>query len=108
MVPSGYAGAVPDGGEVGVFSARCKQDASLGSKCRDGGGLAFYNVFHACQIRKDVEVVLGAPALLHAGISRSAAGTTPRGVPGWSGAIRRSWIATSPRLLAYNFERGRV
>lgn len=45
------------------------------------GRLTLDNVLHTRQIREDFEVVLGSPALLHVGISRSAAGTTPGGVP---------------------------
>ena len=44
--------------------------------------LTLHDVLHTRQVRENFEVVLGSPALLHAGISRFAAGTTPCGVPG--------------------------
>lgn len=46
------------------------------------GRLTLDHVLHTRQVREDFEIVLGSPALLHAGIQQSrSAGTTPRGVP---------------------------
>lgn len=64
--------------------------------------LTLHDIFHACQIRKDLEVVLGSPAWFHVGISRVAAGTTARGVPTLSrrnralaGRVPSSWLLRS-------------
>jgi hypothetical protein len=77
-------GACPDRGEVGVMHDLPQTHRTSRSYAGQKSRLTLHDVLHARQVREDFEIVLGSPALLHAGISRSAAGTTPRGVPGLS------------------------
>jgi hypothetical protein len=92
-----------DGGEAkrGLRRSLCKQAEDL-ETCRKTCELTLHDIFHACQVRKDLEVVLGSPALVHVGISRVAAGSTPRGVPTLSrrnralaGRVPSSWLLRS-------------
>lgn len=88
-------------GKRGLRRSLCKQAENL-ETCRKICELTLHDIFHACQIRKDLEVVLGSPAWFHVGISRVAAGTTARGVPTLSrrnralaGRVPSSWLLRS-------------
>ena len=54
--------------------------------------LAFHHILHARQIREDFEVVLGSPALFHAGISNFAAVLRRAAFPDYAVATGRSLI----------------
>ena len=56
-------------GKRGLRRSLCKHAENL-ETCRKARELTLHDIFHACQVRKDLEIVLGSPALFHVGISR--------------------------------------